>query len=82
MRLAELRQMEHPGDTVPIYQRQVEFLVDQSRSCEEVVALMRRVRSAMSIMEPPGDFGAYVAVLRAAHRRKRNFMALLQEADW
>jgi hypothetical protein len=82
MQLAELRQQEHPGDVVPIYQRQVEFLLSQGRTYEEAVALMRRVRSAMSSMEPPGDFGAYVAGLRAAHRRKRNFMALLQEAGW
>jgi hypothetical protein len=82
MRLAELRQQEHPKDAVPIYQRQVDFLLSQGRAYEEAVALMRRVRSAMSSMEPPGDFGTYVAGLRAAHGRKRNFIALLQQAGW
>jgi uncharacterized Zn finger protein len=82
MRLADLRQEEHPGDAVPIYQRQVEFLLSQGRAYDDAVAMMRRVRSAMSSMEPPGDFGAYVTALRAAHRRKRNFMALLQQAGW
>jgi hypothetical protein len=33
-------------------------------------------------MEPPADFPAYVAALRAEHRPKRNFMALLDRAGW
>jgi len=84
LRLAELREKEHPEDAVPIYQRQVEQLVGRknNRSYEDAVAMMRRVRDVMSAMDPPGDFAAYVAALRAAHRQKRNFIALLQRAGW
>jgi uncharacterized Zn finger protein len=53
-----------------------------NRSYEAAVAMMRRVQGAMSLMEPPGDFPAYVAALRAEHRPKRNLMALLDRAGW
>jgi tetratricopeptide (TPR) repeat protein len=84
MQLAELRQDGHPEDALPIYQRHVQRLVDQKNngSYEAAVAMMRRVHGAMSRMEPPGDFPAYVAALRAEHRLKRNLMALLDSASW
>jgi uncharacterized Zn finger protein len=84
MQLAQLREQDHPEDAVPIYRERVQRLVGQknNRSYEEAVATMRRVRDAMSRLEPPGDFRSYVATLRAEHRPKRNFMALLDRARW
>ena len=84
LRLAELRERDHPEDAVPIYTDRVRGLVDQksNRSYEEAVATMRRLRGVMSRTEPPGDFAAYVAALRVEHGRKRNFMALLDHARW
>jgi tetratricopeptide (TPR) repeat protein len=83
-RLADLRQRDHPQDAVPIYKQRVRVLVDQknNRSYEEAVATMRRLREVMSRLEPPGDFPAYVAALRAEHGRKRNFITLLDRARW
>jgi uncharacterized Zn finger protein len=84
MRLAQLREKDHPEDALPIYQRAVQRLVDQrnNRSYEEAVAMMRRVRGAMSRLQPPGDYLVYVAAVRAEHRPKRNLVALLDRARW
>jgi uncharacterized Zn finger protein len=84
MQLAQLRQDAHPEDALPIYQKRVQELVGKKNngSYGAAVAMMRRVQGTMSGMEPPGDFRAYVAALRAEHRPKRNFMALLDRAGW
>jgi tetratricopeptide (TPR) repeat protein len=84
LQLAQLRERDHPADAVPIYEERVQALLDQknNRSYEEAVATMRRLRGAMSRLEPPGNFAAYVTALRAEHARKRNFMALLDGARW
>ena len=84
LRLAELRERDHPEDAVPIYKQRVQRLVDQknNRSYEEALATLRRLREATSRLEPPGEFLGYVAALRAEHGRKRNFMALLDSARW
>jgi tetratricopeptide (TPR) repeat protein len=84
MRLAELRQEDHPRDALPIYRGRVQRLVDEksNRSYGEAVAMMRRVHDAMSRLEPPGDFRAYVAAVRSQHRLKRNFIALVDRARW
>jgi tetratricopeptide (TPR) repeat protein len=84
LRLAQLRERDHPEDAVPIYKERVQALLDQknNRSYEEAVATMRRLRGAMSRMEPPANFAAYVTALRAEHARKRNFMAILDRARW
>lgn len=84
MKLGQLREKDHPEDALPIYKERVQRLVGQknNRSYEEAVAMLRRVRGVMSRLEPPDDFPAYVAALRAEHRQKRNFMALLDRAGW
>jgi hypothetical protein len=62
---------------------EIERLVGENNSSnDDAVAMIDSVRRSMASMEPPGDFTAYVARLRAAHRPKRNFMALLDRAGW
>jgi hypothetical protein len=44
--------------------------------------MLQRIEKVMARTSPRGDFAAYVAEVRARHRIKRNFMALLDQAGW
>ncbi len=84
MRLARAGEDEYPGDAVPIYQREVERLVaaKNNQAYAEARDLLQRIEKVMARMSPRGDFAAYVAEVRARHRIKRNFMALLDRSGW
>jgi uncharacterized Zn finger protein len=83
-RLAWAREDKYPGDAVPIYQREVERLVaaKNNQAYAEARDLLQRIEKVMARMSPRGDFAAYVAEVRARHRIKRNFMALLDRSAW
>lgn len=84
LQLASIREGEHPEDAVPIYQRRVERLVaaKNNQAYAEAVEVMKAIGKLMARTEPRGDFGAYVADVRARHRPKRNLIALLDSARW
>lgn len=84
MRLAQARQDEHPADAVPVYQREVESLVaaKNNQAYAEARDSLEHIEKVMARMSPHGDFKAYVAEVRARHRIKRNFIALLDKAGW
>ncbi len=44
---------------------------------EEAVALMRKVRETLARLGRASEFADYVASVRAEHKRKRNFVRLL-----
>jgi len=82
--LAVKREPEHPADTLLIYQREVNSLLETKRNdgYEAAVKLLGRVRSLMTRLGGERDFPGYLASVRAAHGRKRNFMKLLDKARW
>lgn len=82
--LAVKREPEHPADTLPIYQREVNSLLETKRNdgYEAAVKLLGRVRALMTRLGSERDFPGYLASVRAAHGRKRNFMKLLDKARW
>ncbi len=84
MRLAAAREEDHPDDAVPIYQREVERLVDTKTngSYADAVALMSRIRGLLARARRPDDFPTYVARVRAAHKPKRNLMKLFDGRGW
>jgi uncharacterized Zn finger protein len=65
---------------LPIYQRQIEPTVNQKNNAayEKAVKYLRIVRDLMSRLGRSGEFAAYLASIRAAHKPKRNFMRLLE----
>ena len=77
--MARRREKGSPGDAIGAYERQVERLVRQTNkdAYREAAALIRRVRRMMKRLDEGEEFGRYVASLRAAHRRKRSFISLL-----
>jgi uncharacterized Zn finger protein len=84
MALAERREEEHPEDAVPIYQRHVDLTLRHAHkdAYVDAVKLLKRVRQAMRRAGTGQAFRDYLHSIRAAHARKRNFMRLLDRANW
>ena len=84
MRLANVRQDEHPEDAIPIFQREVEQLIGtkNKRGYADAVSLMAQVRDLLASAGRPDDLGPYAAAVRTAHKPKRNLMKLLDQREW
>jgi uncharacterized Zn finger protein len=84
LRLAELREADHPEDALEVYRRGLEPAVARTNQggYEEAVALLQRMRPLMHRLGRQAVFGREVAQLRAAHRRKRNLVRLLDGLGW
>lgn len=82
--LAVKRESDHPADSIPIYQREVNTLLDTKRNdgYEAAVKLLGRIRALMIRLDRHDDFAPYLASVRTAHGRKRNFTRLLDNARW
>ena len=81
MRLAHIREDEHPDDSIPIFQREVEQLIGtkNNRGYADAVSLMDHVRILLTNAGRPDDFAPYAAGVRTAHKPKRNLMKLLDQ---
>jgi uncharacterized Zn finger protein len=84
IRLAELRQDEHPNDAIPIYQEEVERAISakNNRGYREGVDTMISVQGLMARAGSERDFPAYATQVRAAHKAKRNLMKLFDGQGW
>lgn len=84
MELASLRECTHPADAIPVYQRLVETTLERksNRAYADATGLMRRIATLMQALRQKPDFESYLASVRLAHKPKRNFMKLLDEARW
>jgi len=82
--LAVKREPQHPADALPIYQREVGYLLETKRNdgYEAAVKLLGRIRALMARLDSERDFPGYLASVRAAHGRKRNVTKLLDTARW
>jgi uncharacterized Zn finger protein len=78
MELARLREKQFPADVVPIYQKQVDTLINQKNngSYAEAVKLLGKIRDLMTRLERADQFASYLATIRATHKPKRNFIKL------
>jgi uncharacterized Zn finger protein len=78
MELARLREKQFPADVVPIYQKQVDTLINQKSngSYAEAVKLLGKIRDLMTRLERADQFASYLATIRATHKPKRNFIKL------
>lgn len=84
VRLANVRQDEHPDDSIPIFQREVEQLIGtkNNRGYADAVSLMDHVRILLTNAGRPADFDPYAAGVRTAHKPERNLMKLLDQRGW
>lgn len=81
MRLAGIREKEHPADALAIYQRQIDPIVDgkNNDAYREAARLIGKIRQLMASLGQQDHFGSYLDSVRKAHRPKRNFMAMLDD---
>ena len=64
---------------IPIYQKQIEptYAAKNNYTYEEAVKYLGIIRDLMNRLGKAGEFAAYLASVRTAHKPKRNFMKLL-----
>jgi uncharacterized Zn finger protein len=62
----------------------VERVLAQTNSAayEQAVKLLHQVGTIMGRLDQEPEFATYLAGVRAAHKRKRNFMKLLAASRW
>jgi uncharacterized Zn finger protein len=79
LEMAKLREKDHPGDAVPVYQRLVEPIITQKKNPanEEATKMIRHIRELMHGMGQKAEFAAFFAQVRLRHKPKRNLMKLL-----
>lgn len=82
MQLAARRERDHPSDVIPIYQKQVERLLDEkhNQAYREAEKLLKKIRDLMARLKRTESFKAYLAEVRARHKPKRNFIKLLDQS--
>lgn len=84
MKLADLRESDHPADTLAIVRKRIEPVIGRmgNDSYAEAVRLLRRVNRLMLRLGQEADFMPYLQNLRARHKPKRNLQKLLDTAKW
>lgn len=82
LRLADAREPSHPEDSLAIYQRQAESVLQHAsqRGYEIAVARLKQVRDVMTRLGKSRELADYLTTVRFAHKRKRNFLKLLDAA--
>jgi uncharacterized Zn finger protein len=84
MTLAAKREKVHPEDALGVYQARIEPTLQQKNNLayREGIGLLRKIRVLMRRLGREADFMPYLASIRAAHKPKRNFTAMLDRATW
>ncbi|UUN29675.1 SWIM zinc finger domain-containing protein [Streptomyces sp. FIT100] len=79
--LADRLRPTRPADALAVYLRLVTRLTRETgnRAYEQLVSLLLGVRDCHRRLGKPDDFTAYITDLRAAQKRKRNLMRLLDD---
>jgi uncharacterized Zn finger protein len=82
--LAEKRAKAHPLEAVAIYQEHIARLLagTNAQAYQEAIGYARKTRDLLTELGQTRVFAAYAQELRVAHRRKRNFIKLLDQAGW
>ena len=78
-KLAAAREMDHPADAVPVYQRLVESIISRKNNdaYDEATRMVTHLRDLLHGMGQQAEFAAYLADVKLRHKPKRNLMKLL-----
>lgn len=81
LELARLREEDHPEDAAAVYQSLVEPTVNQkhNEAYREAAEMLGKIKRLLKRMGREEEWMIYYQTLRAAHLRKRNFIALLEK---
>jgi uncharacterized Zn finger protein len=80
LRLAGVREKEHPEDAAPIYLKQAEAgLPTGNGSYEDSVELLMKAAAAMQRADCGAEFARHLEALRLKYKAKRNFLKLIEQ---
>jgi uncharacterized Zn finger protein len=81
LQLAAAREKDHPADAAPIYLRQAEAAVTDTRNgrYDDSVELLVKAAAVMKRMDRNAEFVQHLEALRAKYKIKRNFIKLLEQ---
>jgi uncharacterized Zn finger protein len=81
LRLATVREKEHPEDAAPIYLKQAEAAVAATSNgrYEDAVGLLMKAASVMRGMNRGAEFIRHLEALRMKYKIKRNFIKLVEQ---
>ena len=81
--LARRREREHPEDALTVYRSLLEpvLAAKSDIAYADATALLGKMRDLLRRLGRGGEFVAELAAVRAMHRRKRNFMRMLDAFD-
>jgi tetratricopeptide (TPR) repeat protein len=84
LRLAVAREKAHPEDALEAYRRLIDptLYLKNNESYRQTVERLGKIRTLLSRLGRDADFAPYVASVREAHKPKRNFLKLLDQARW
>jgi uncharacterized Zn finger protein len=82
LRLAAQRESAHPDDALAIYREQIPLVLAVASAYHEAVKFLRKIRKLLIASGRAEEFVRDTAELRTLHRRKRNFMNLLDQEGW
>lgn len=79
LKLAAVREKDHPADAVPVYQRMVEPIILRMKNdaYEEATRMVKHIGELMHGLGRQAEFAAYLADVKLRHKPKRNLMKLL-----
>lgn len=79
LKLAAVREKDHPADAVPVYKRMVEPIILRMKNdaYEEATRMVKHIGELMRGLGRHAEFAAYLADVKLRHKPKRNLMKLL-----
>lgn len=79
LKLAAVREKDHPADSVPVYQRMVEPIILRMKNdaYEEATRMVKHIGELMFGLGKQAEFTSYLADVKLRHKPKRNLMKLL-----
>lgn len=82
--LATARRESHPDDSIGVYRRLIDGLLEHSdvRAYREAVRLLGEIRSTLVAAAREPDFAPEVERVRDAHRRRPRLIGLLADEGW
>jgi uncharacterized Zn finger protein len=79
LRLADIRENEHPEDAAPIYLKYGDAGVARGGGYDEAVGLLVKAAAAMKRMGRSAEFERHLDTLLAQYKSKRNFVKLVEK---
>lgn len=84
LKLANIREKDHPTDSLKIYQDRINPKVEETnnQAYEQAVKWIKEVKRLMSQLDREAEFDDYLVTLRVNYKPKRNFIKLLDSIKW